>query len=164
MAFYKGHPARKRAQDAKTSVPPKAKELPNPPLPVDDSDGGCDDEKPAKFVKAWTRQHAAITIDEKKDYVTDSGAEVYNVLKEKGLDTVFVLGVHTNMCVLNRTFAIKQLVKWNVRTFLVRDLTDAMYNPKMKPFVDHDRGTQLVIGFIEKNWCPTVESKSLLGK
>lgn len=164
MAFYKDHPARKRAQGAKPVAPPKAKELPNPPLPVDDSDGGCDDEKPPKFIKAWTRQHAGLTVDEAKDYVTDSGAEVYNVMKEKGLDTVFVLGVHTNMCVLNRTFAIKQLVKWDVQTFLVRDLTDAMYNPKMKPFVDHDKGTQLVVEFIERHWCPSVESKALLGK
>ena len=45
------------------------------------------------------------------------------------------MGVHTNMCVLNRTFAIKQMVKWGKNVLLVRDLTDAMYNPKMKPMV-----------------------------
>jgi nicotinamidase-related amidase len=164
MAFYKDHPARKRAVAVKKAEPPKAKDLPSPPLPVDDSDGGCDDEKPAKQFRAWTRQHAAITIDEEKDYVTDSGAEVYSIMKEKGIDTLFVLGVHTNMCVLNRTFAIKQMVKWGVRTFLVRDLTDAMYNPKMRPMVTHDKGTQLVIEYIETHWCPSVESKELLPK
>ena len=104
-----------------------------------------------------------IAIDEKKDYVTDSGPEVYSMMKEKGIDTVFVLGVHTNMCVLNRTFAIKQMVRWDVRTFLVRDLTDAMYDPKARPFVAHDKGTQLIIEYIEKNWCPSVESKALVG-
>jgi nicotinamidase-related amidase len=163
MAFYKDHPARRRAQETKRAEPPKNKDLPNPPLPVDDTQGGCDDEKPAKFYKAWTRQHAAIAIDEKKDYVTDSGPEVYSMMKEKGIDTVFVLGVHTNMCVLNRTFAIKQMVRWDVRTFLVRDLTDAMYDPKARPFVAHDKGTQLIIEYIEKNWCPSVESKALVG-
>ncbi len=163
MAFYKDSPARKRAQDAPKVDPPKAKDLPNPPLPIDDADGGCDDEKPAKPFKAWTRQHAAITIDEKLDYVTDSGAEVYNVLKQKGIDTLIVMGVHTNMCVLNRSFAIKQMVKWGVTTYLVRDLTDAMYNPKMKPFVTHARGTDLVIEHIEAHWCPTIVSKSLPG-
>lgn len=164
MAFYKDHAARKRTLAVKKAEPPKGKDLPNPPLPVDDSDGGCDDEKPAKQHRAWTRQHATITIDADKDYITDNGGEAYNVLKEKGIDTVIVMGVHTNMCVLNRSFAIKQMVKWGVRTFLVRDLTDAMYNPKMKPFVTHDKGTQLIIEHIEKHWCPTVESKSLLGK
>jgi hypothetical protein len=138
--------------------------LPNPPLPVDDSDGGCDDEKPAKQFKAWTRQHKAIEIDAEKDYVTDSGAEVYSLMAEKKLDTLIVMGVHTNMCVLNRTFAIKQMVKWGKSVYLVRDLTDAMYNPKMKPFVTHEKGTELIAEFIEQNWCPTIESKSLLGK
>ncbi|MCI0699900.1 MAG: isochorismatase family protein [Planctomycetia bacterium] len=161
MAFYKDHPARKRALAVKKADPPKSKELPNPPLPVDDSDGGCDDEKPAKQFKAWTRQHAAITIDQEKDYITDTGNEVYNIIKEKGATTVFVLGVHTNMCVLNRSFAIKQMVKWGISTYLVRDLTDAMYNPKMKPLVTHDKGTQLIIEHIEQHWCPTIESKSL---
>jgi nicotinamidase-related amidase len=164
MPFYKDHPARKRTQAVKKVDPPKGKELPNPPLPVDDSDGGCDDEKPAKQFKAWTRQHAAITIDGDRDYITDSGPEVYSVMKEKGIDTLFVMGVHTNMCVLNRSFAIKQMVKWDVRTFLVRDLTDAMYNPKMKPMVSHDAGTQLIVEYIEQNWCPTVESKALAAK
>ena len=43
-------------------------------------------------------------------------------------------------------------------TGFVRDLTDAMYNPARSPYVDHDEGTQLVIGYIEKFWCPTVTS------
>jgi nicotinamidase-related amidase len=161
MAFYKDHPARKRVADVKKVEPPKAKDVPSPPLPVDDSDGGCDDEKQPKFFKAWTRQHAAITIDDDKDYITDNGSEVYSIMKAKGIDTLLVMGVHTNMCVLNRSFAIKQMVKWDVRTFLVRDLTDAMYNPKMKPMVAHDKGTQLIIEHIEKYYCSSIESKSL---
>jgi nicotinamidase-related amidase len=161
MAFYKDHPARKRAAEVKRVEPPKAKDAPDPPLPIDDSDGGCDDARPAKSFKAWTRQHAAITIDGATDYVTDSGGEVYSIMKGKGIDTLLVMGVHTNMCVLNRTFAIKQMVKWDVRTFLVRDLTDAMYNPKMRPLVSHDAGTRLVVEHIEKHWCPTIESAAL---
>lgn len=163
MAFYKEHPARTRTLAVPKATPPKSKDAPNPPLPIDDSDGGCDDEKPAKPFKAWTRQHAALTIDEKLDYITDSGAEAYSVLKHKGCDTLIVMGVHTNMCVLNRSFAIKQMVRWDVRTFLVRDLTDAMYNPKMRPFATHDKGTELVIEHIEAHWCPTLESKVLPG-
>jgi nicotinamidase-related amidase len=164
MAFYKDHPARKRMLAVKKVEPPKAKDLPNPPLPVDDSDGGCDDEKPARQFKAWTRQHAAITVDEDKDYVTDNGTEVFSLMAEKNIDTLIVMGVHTNMCVLNRTFAIKQMVKWGKTVYLVRDLTDAMYNPKMKPMVSHQKGTELIIEHIERHWCPTIESRQLAGK
>jgi nicotinamidase-related amidase len=164
MAFYKDHPARKRMLAVKKVDPPKAKDLPSPPLPVDDSDGGCDDATPAKQFKAWSRQNAALTIDEAKDYVTDNGNEVYSLLAEKKIDTLLVMGVHTNMCVLNRTFAIKQMVKWGKTVYLIRDLTDAMYNPKMKPMVSHEKGTELIIEYIERYWCPSIESRQLTGK
>ena len=164
MDYYKDSKARRRAKDAKKSEPPKPKAIDAPALPIDDSDGGCDDAAPAKFFKAWTHQHEAIAIDEEKDYVTDNGGEVYNILKERGATTVVLLGVHTNMCVLNRGFAIKQLRKWDIDCLLVRDLTDAMYNPKKKPFVEHAAGTQLVIQHIEQYWCPSIESKDLIGK
>jgi hypothetical protein len=72
------------------------------------------------------------------------------------------MGVHTNMCVLNRTFAIKQMVKWGKDVYLVRDLTDAMYNPARPPYVSHEDGTRLVVEYIEKFWCPTVASDDLL--
>jgi hypothetical protein len=32
-----------------------------------------------------------------------------------------------------------------------------MYNPAMSPYVSHDRGTEMVVSYIEKLWCPTVQ-------
>ena len=66
------------------------------------------------------------------------------------------MGVHTNMCMLNRPYGIKQMVRWGVSIALARDLTDAIYNPAMPPYVNHDEGTRLVVEYIEKFWCPTV--------
>jgi nicotinamidase-related amidase len=164
MNFYADHPARKRTLAVKKVELPKPKDIPSPPLPVDDSDGGCDDAAPAKQFRAWTREHPAIAIDELRDYVSDNGHEVYSVMKEKGITTLVVMGVHTNMCVLNRSFAIKQMVKWGVDVYLVRDLTDAMYNPKMRPFVSHEKGTELIVEHIEAHWCPSLTGKQLAGK
>ena len=53
--------------------------------------------------------------------------------------------------------------KWGVRCILIRDLTDAMYNPKRAPNVSHAQGTELVIEHIEKYWAPTTTSLDLLG-
>ena len=72
------------------------------------------------------------------------------------------MGVHTNKCVLNRSFAIKQMTRWGVRCVLVRDLTDSMYDPQYRQSVSHDRGTDLVVEYIEKYWCPTTLSSELL--
>ena len=72
------------------------------------------------------------------------------------------MGVHVNMCILNRSFGIRQMTRWGVPCILVRDLTDAMYNPKSKPYVSHAAGTQLVIEYIEKYWAPTTTSGDLM--
>jgi hypothetical protein len=33
----------------------------------------------------------------------------------------------------------------------------------MRPYVGHKEGTDLVIGYIEKFWAPSVKSRELLG-
>jgi hypothetical protein len=75
---------------------------------------------------------------------------------------VLIMGVHTGMCILNRTFSIKQMVRWGMPIALIRDLTDALYNPSKPPYVSHEEGTRLVVEYIEKFWCPTVSSEELL--
>jgi hypothetical protein len=75
---------------------------------------------------------------------------------------VILLFLHVNMCILNRSFGIRQMTRWGVPCILVRDLTDAMYNPKSKPYVSHAAGTPLVIEYIEKYWAPSMTSGDLM--
>lgn len=161
MAYYKEFPQRAMMRNAPKVEPPAVKDIADCALPIDDSDGGCDDVPQCKTYIAWKREHPAIHLA-REDGVTDSGTEVYNVLRQRGIKNLLVMGVHTNMCVLNRTFAIKQMTRWGVRCILVRDLTDTMYNPRMRPFVPHEQGTDLVIRHIEQTWCPTVDSAQLV--
>jgi nicotinamidase-related amidase len=160
MDFYKDHAARMSALRLDRVSTPAPLLLQSPALPIDDSAGGCD--TPDKSYKAWSRQHPGIRIDPARDLVTDKGDDVYTALKLRGIQTLLVMGVHTNMCILNRTFAIKQMTKWGVPCILVRDLTDSMYDPKASPHVTHDQGTELVVQHIEKYWAPTVLSTDLL--
>jgi nicotinamidase-related amidase len=159
MAFYQDAPQRKRMLAIAGVDPPAPIGLPDLPLPIDDKSGGCD--TPDQFFKAWTREHPGIRID-KSDVISDNGAEIYSFLRERDIRTLLVMGVHANMCILNRTFAIKRMTNLGIRCILVRDLTDAMYNPQDPPRVSHDAGTQLVIEYIEKYWAPTTTSADLL--
>ena len=159
MDFYKDTPQRQLMLALAKVDPPAPLSLTDPPLPIDDKAGGCD--TPDSFYKAWRRENAKLHIAP-GDVVSDKGAEIYSLLKLRGIDRLLVMGVHTNMCVLNRTFAIKQMTKWGIHCVLVRDLTDSMYDPKARPFVPHDQGTELVIEHIEKYWCPTTLSKYLI--
>jgi nicotinamidase-related amidase len=159
MDFYKETPERKRILALPRVDAPAPVDLSDPPLPVDDSNGGCDTAD--AFYKAWTRQHPAIRITG-DDVVSDNGGEIYSLLKQKGIHNLLIMGVHTNMCILNRSFAIKQMTRWGIRCALVRDLTDSMYNPKDPPFVGHNEGTELIIEHIEKHWAPSLLSTDLL--
>jgi nicotinamidase-related amidase len=164
MGFYKDSPARQRVLQAAAVQPPPDSSHPEIPLPIDDSDGGGDTENDPAGVdeEVWTRQHPAIPIDPERDVISDNGNELYSYYHQRGIKNILIMGVHTNMCILQRTFAIKQMVRWGFRVALVRDLTDAMYNPAMPPYVEHAEGTRLVVEYIEKFWCPTITSEDII--
>ena len=176
--FYKDTPQRRRAQAAPHSLTPvplataerwgTAWVWPDARhegvLPVDDSDMGCSCIG-AKCVirEAWTRQIATIEIAD-ADAITDNGQETWNLLAERGIQNVVLCGVHLNMCVLGRPFAIRQMVNVGKNVALMRDLTDTMYNPERPPGVSHFAGTALVIRHVEKYWCPSFTSSDLTGR
>ncbi|MGI9242239.1 MAG: ThuA domain-containing protein [Verrucomicrobiales bacterium] len=186
MEFYEDHPARQRVLDT-----PVAASLPEgirswldwidaaeeaAGYPIDHSDGGEDDDpqEHAEWAKEleemgknprapWTRQVDVIGIDAERDFITDDGAQNWTILEQRGIENVILVGVHTNMCVLGRPFGLRQMAKNGKNVVLVRDLTDTMYNPAMRPKVSHFQGTDLIIEHVEKFVCPTISSEQLLG-
>ena len=60
------------------------------------------------------------------------------------------------MCIMGRSFAIKQTVSWGFRVALMRDLVDTMYSPLDPPYVEHDLGNAIMTSFIEKFWAPSI--------
>lgn len=167
VGYYKGTPARRRIQEVLLLEPPGPMidyNFPlDPPLPINDSDGGSDtgEEPPRKFQRVWTRQHPAIEIDHSRDVISDSGVEIYSFLRGSNRLNVFIMGVHANMCILKRQFGIRQMQAWGFNMALVGDMTDAMYNPKMPPYVIHEEGTRLVVDYIREYFCPVVNSADL---
>ena len=59
----------------------------------------------------WTRQNPGIEIDEEHDIISDKGQEVYSLLKHREIEWLLIMGVHTTMCILHRSFAIVQMVR-----------------------------------------------------
>jgi nicotinamidase-related amidase len=176
--FYRDTPQRRRAQAApfvKTPVPlataerwgtawcwtdPKHERV----LPIDDSDMGCSCVGAKCAIReAWKRQIATIELAP-EDALTDDGQETWNLLAARGIDNVILCGVHLNMCVLGRPFAIRQQVYLGKQVALMRDFTDTMYNPELPPGVDHFTGTDLMIEHVEKHWCPSFTSTDITGK
>jgi nicotinamidase-related amidase len=174
IKFYGGTPQRRRVQDAplaKASIPFKWNRLDptrEAPLPIDDSDWcdctpKCPVNEIAKKGWPWTRQIATIEIAP-EDAVSADGQEIYNLFEQRGIKNVIMTGVHTNMCVLGRSFGIRQMVMVGKNVVLARDLTDGLYDPRKPPFVSHDQGVALLVGHIERYWCPSIPSSDLLGR
>lgn len=177
-AFYDGTPQRERAKSAPFAPTPIP--LVTTPrwgtawywidarregvLPIDDSDGGCDcrGEK-CEPGAPWTRQTPAIEIAE-ADAITDDGQEAWNLLAGRGIDRVILCGVHLNMCVLGRPFAIRQMSALGKEVALMRDMTDTMYNPERPPGGTHFDGARLMVGHVERYWCPSFLSTDVTGK
>ena len=185
MDAYSKHPARLRA----TNVPDAANlpddirswcsRLPDEEravYPIDQSDGG-DDDDPAEHAvwveklkrlgrntgTPWKAQTDLLTIDADRDFISDRGDEVWNVLESRKIKNVILTGVHTNMCVLGRPFGLRQMARNGKNVVLVRDLTDTMYNPARWPYVSHFAGTDLIVSHIERFVCPTITSDQILG-
>ena len=185
MPAYADHPARLRAvavpaaANAPYAVESWCSMIPaeeRAVYPIDQSDGGEDDDSAEHAVwrqklidlgrnpgMPWKRQSDLITIDPERDFISDKGDEVWNVLESRGIKNVILTGVHVNMCVLGRPFGLRQMARNGKRVVLMRDMTDAMYNPQQWPYVSHFTGNDLVISHIERFVCPTVTSDQILG-
>ena len=106
-----------------------------PSFPLDTStDGGCD--APAKEGGPWTRQIETLWIDESRDYLIAADLpgkamagqqELWNVMKKEGLKNLIYMGVHENMCIMGRPFAIENVASWGMgkdNVAVMRELVD----------------------------------------
>ncbi len=168
MDFYAEAPARKKMatlEKVSTEVPFRWNNF-NPEgegaLATKLEAGGCscDTDKPCSpSYRAWKRQIAAIEIKD-HDAISDDGQEIYNLLQDRGIKNVILLGVHTNRCVLGRPFGIRQMVYLGKNVVLCRDLTDSYHRDPGQ----HFEGLNQIIAHVEKYWCPTITSSDLTGK
>ncbi|MDR1938825.1 MAG: hypothetical protein LBQ73_10075 [Tannerellaceae bacterium] len=168
MDYYKDYPGRKEAlkyKDKRIAALADGGILPSEagaPWPVDQSDGGCEN-RGVDSHRAWTRQIDALTIRD-EDLISDSGAEIGAYFKKKGIRNVILVGVHTNMCVIGRSFGLRAMKRMGMNVALMRDMTDLMYNHEKAPFVNHFSGLDLMVEYIETYVCPTIVSSDFTGR
>lgn len=169
MDYYKNHTARKlgmRYNSKKAASLISDKKLGSETeavWPIDQSDGGCDCSPECKQSSPWTHQTDLIKISD-KDAISDSGSEIAGLLYKKGIKNVILMGVHTNMCVIGRSFGLRNMIRLGFNVALMRDMTDTMYDSKQWPKVSHFTGNSLINEYIEKYVCPTLVSTDFTGQ
>ncbi|MDR1102667.1 MAG: ThuA domain-containing protein [Tannerella sp.] len=168
MDYYADYPGRKAAKkygDRRIAALANGSELPSEKgaqWPVDQSDEGCENKGLAPH-HAWTKQIDALTV-KPEDLISDSGAEIGSYFRKKGVRNVILMGVHTNMCVIGRSFGLRAMKRMGMNVVLMRDMTDLMYNHERAPFVDHFSGLDLMEEYIETYVCPTIASTDFTGR
>ncbi|APZ95900.1 ThuA domain-containing protein [Fuerstiella marisgermanici] len=168
MEQYEDMPQRKFALEApkvETTIPLQGwcylNEKHEPAMPVAVDQPSDDDGTIREAVRHFERQIDTLEIMD-GDAISD-GPDAFYLMKQRGIENVIIMGVHTNMCVLGRPFGIRQMVYQGQNIVLMRDMTDSMYNPRDEPYVNHYTGNDLVFEHIERHWCPTITSADILG-
>jgi nicotinamidase-related amidase len=169
MKYYKDYPQRKAAQqyarpddkyeEGKALLPSEKDAV----WPIDQSNGGCNDTPRCEERYPWLKETELLEIKE-NDVITDSGPEMVRMFKDKGINRVILMGVHTNMCVIARPFGLRNMTSYGMNVALMRDLTDVMYDSRQAPFVNHFEGLGLMVEYIEKYIAPTITSTDLTGE
>lgn len=127
----------------------------DPPKPFDNGD--CDvpgfNEHPV-----WTKEIDLITIHAEDALIeeSDGGQTLWNLIVSRGLKHLVYVGVAENLCIMNRSFAVKAVVSWGMAPAVAREVTDTMYDPSKTPYCSHERSVVLMTEFIEKFWSKTV--------
>lgn len=172
-SFYASEPARLRTVALPRAELPPRKNLTVPPFPLSTAtNDGCD--VPDKPYAAWKRQIATLAIDSDRDFIiaadlpgdADAGErELHDIAAHLGLENLIYMGVHENMCIMERPFAIERVSSrgWpRAKIAVARELVDAMYTPLDAPYVPHATGVELQTGYIERFWGNSVSMYDLL--
>jgi len=157
--FYSSYPMRKWVLSLPDYPLPTPKPHPDPAFPIDADDQGCDVPGAIPY-QAWYRENELIDIGPNDPIIDDerNGQTFWNVIQAFNISKVVFLGVHANMCIMNRSFAIKNSIGWGLSAHIVREAVDTMYDPSLSPYVSHEEGTQLMVEFVEKFWAPSVSA------
>ncbi|MFZ5830192.1 MAG: isochorismatase family protein [Planctomycetota bacterium] len=156
-AAYEGTPQRQLAERAPATKDPRPlseeqidrRELPPPwePAPV---------VKPA----AGTRQHPAIE-PQSGDAITDSGAELGNLLAARGIDHLILLGADADGSMLSAWVGVKNLLASGRDVVVVRDLVDIAPRSD-EPAAEHHARRDQWARYLERLGCASITSDQLL--
>lgn len=166
--YYKEYPQRKWVKNLPNVTLPQPINISVPTFPlITSTDGGCDTVCPEGH--PWTHQIDTLTIVDGDAIISSKEGvaeqELYNIITHKHIKNLIYMGVHENMCIMNRPFAIEKVTSWGWNKnniAVVRDLVDVMYTPKDPPYVSHDEGLKIHTEYVEKFWANSLSMYDIL--
>jgi len=90
------------------------------------------------------------------DLIVSGKQETYSICKQKGIHHIIYMGLHTNMCVYNRSEGLSSMYSAGMDCMLARDLNDAFTNYNPGTGYTPDDGTAQVDRDLEMVGIPTL--------
>ncbi len=122
-------------------------------LPIYHGLGSCPGNP--KMSQVWTGIHKDIEIAE-TDYISNNARQIFQLLTDRKIKWIHVCGLHLNMCILKNGYGIINLVKNGFKVRLMSNLTDIMYNSMKHPFVSVEEAKEIMLKFVEDNYCEVI--------
>jgi nicotinamidase-related amidase len=95
--------------------------------------------------------------------------ELWNFVQERGITHLLYVGFATNMCIINREFAMIQMKRLGLQPILIRDATLSItyngYNPmtlSLDPLFTPEFGTGFAVEYIEQRVGPSIDSAQII--
>jgi nicotinamidase-related amidase len=150
---YIGTPQRERVFAFPSHELPKLPKL-EIPSPPNGPGCACGREKCEGSIFGWDGMHPALSIHE-NDLMPNSAQSLYSICKEKGIETLIYMGVHTQACLLGKSIGLSNMKRAGLHCVLARDLTDS--HPDYDPGrIDPDDLTARTVAHFERYLCPTI--------
>jgi len=143
VTAYAGTPQYERADAADVRPAPQNKDTVNVRFTTGAGACMCGPGHTCRVNYGWDAMAPALKIAA-GDLFSASTDEINTLLRERGIENIVYMGVHTNMCVFGKPGALAPMKRAGFKVFLARDLNDAFtrYDPQ-RAFTP-DTGTGII--------------------
>lgn len=152
--LYLGKPQRERAMAAEDKPIARVRSL-----PWHGTLGGgcvCGPGISCETIWGWDGMHPDLVVAD-QDYIVGADADgMYALCMKLGVSHLIYMGVHTNMCVLGKGPAIKNMYDAGFACVLARDLTDALTHYDPRTGFTPDDGTARVVSDLAQSDVPSI--------
>lgn len=152
--LYVGTPQRERAMAVAEQPLPKVRAIPW----CGTLSGGC--MCGPGFVcpqdYGWDGMHPGLLIAPEDYIVGRDAAAMYSLCTKLGLTHLIYMGVHTNVCVLGKGPAIKNMYDAGLQCIIARDCTDALTEYEPESGFTPDTGTARAVADLERSDVPSI--------
>ena len=152
---YCGYPQRERALAAVYQDVPTVREV---DMRIDVPVGPCMCGPGITCIcnYGWDGMNPELVIGD-NDLIASGAPEIYGLIKERNLKLLIYTGGHTNMCLLGKPPALKNMYNAGIDCCVARDLNDAFTNYTPAKGFTPDDGTARVVEQIEESNVPTID-------